>query len=215
MSSGPSKRNEKPRAGSSICGERDAEVEQHAVDARRCRARRGRRASSENHARRNAKRGSSMAARGRVGGGIAVDATSRPRGPSAREHRARVAAAAERAHRRRSPSGSIASAATASSSRTGTCPPSAIRARSRRARAAGRPPGTRSPAPSAPATALVPQLELAALPDEHDVLVEARVAAQRGRDQDAPGRVDLDVVGVTDEQPLQRRGSARRTTRAP
>jgi len=51
---------------------------------------------------------------------------------------------------------------------------------------------------------LVPQLELAALADEDDALVEARVAAKRGRHEDAACRVDLDFVGVADDQPLKR-----------
>ena len=50
---------------------------------------------------------------------------------------------------------------------------------------------------------LVPQLELVALPDEHDVMLEPRVLAQRGRHEDAAGAVHVDVVGVADEQPLQ------------
>ena len=56
---------------------------------------------------------------------------------------------------------------------------------------------------------LVPQLELVALADEHDVVVERRVLAQRGRHQDAAGAVDLDVVGVADEQALQAADLAR------
>ena len=54
---------------------------------------------------------------------------------------------------------------------------------------------------------LVPQLELVALPDEHDVMVEPGVLAQRRRHEDAAGAVHVDVVGVTDEEPLQTRGS--------
>ncbi len=50
---------------------------------------------------------------------------------------------------------------------------------------------------------VVPQLELVALPHEHDVMVEAGVLAQRGRHEDAAGAVHVDFVGVTDEEPLQ------------
>ena len=46
-------------------------------------------------------------------------------------------------------------------------------------------------------------------PDEHDVMVELGVLAKRRRNQDASRGVHLDVVGVTDEQPLQARGSRR------
>ncbi len=70
--------------------------------------------------------------------------------------------------------------------------------------------GGRPPAGNATACAvrsshllLVPELELVALADQHDVLVERRVLAQRRRHENATGRVDLDVVGVADEQALQ------------
>ena len=43
MSSGPSKRKLKPRSGLSICGERDAQVEQQAVDLRDAQRRQRRR----------------------------------------------------------------------------------------------------------------------------------------------------------------------------
>src|SRR5689334_19095868 len=49
----------------------------------------------------------------------------------------------------------------------------------------------------------VPQLELLTLPDEHDAFVEAGVAPQRGRNENPARRVDLDVIGMTDEQALQ------------
>src|SRR6185437_2705620 len=49
----------------------------------------------------------------------------------------------------------------------------------------------------------VPQLELLPLSDEHDSLVEAGIAAQRRRNEDSAGGVEIDIVRVTDDQPLQ------------
>ena len=117
--------------------------------------------------------------------------------------RARVAAAAERRvdvdavgpdRQRR----------TASSSRTGTW--IAIgHQREKPSSSGGRPPAGNviARAVCVLPLRLVPQLELVALADEHDVMVERRVLAQRGRHEDAARAVDLDVVGVADEQPLQ------------
>src|SRR5512146_1643222 len=99
------------------------------------------------------------------------------------------------------PSARSARAASASSSRTGTWPPSsgmgsagskaqALESRGQSARERDRLRHLRLPLD------LVPELELLALPDEHDPLVEACVAAQRGRHEDAAGGVQLDVVGM-------------------
>ena len=41
------------------------------------------------------------------------------------------------------------------------------------------------------------------LTDENNMLVKARVASQRGGNENAARAVELDVVGVTDEKPLQ------------
>ena len=49
----------------------------------------------------------------------------------------------------------------------------------------------------------VPQLETSALADQRHVLVQAGELAQRRRNQNASGAVDLHVRGVADQQPLQ------------
>src|SRR5690349_10544323 len=48
----------------------------------------------------------------------------------------------------------------------------------------------------------VPDLEVAALPDEHHLAGDAGEAAQLGRDQQAPGGVGRDVFGESHQQPL-------------
>ena len=99
MSSGPSKRKLKPRAGSSICGERDAQVEQHAVHLRD--AERGEHlgACAAKLACRIEKRGSAMrvspALAAATACGSLSNAISRPRGDSRSQERARMPAAAE------------------------------------------------------------------------------------------------------------------------
>src|SRR5204863_9762149 len=50
---------------------------------------------------------------------------------------------------------------------------------------------------------VTPQLESMSLTDENNVFVEARVASQRGGNENAARAVELDVVSVADEQPLQ------------
>src|SRR5882724_621029 len=50
---------------------------------------------------------------------------------------------------------------------------------------------------------VTPQLESMSLTDENNMLVEARVASQRGGNENAARAVELDVVGVTDKKPLQ------------
>src|SRR4051812_46140505 len=49
---------------------------------------------------------------------------------------------------------------------------------------------------------LIPQLELRALADEHDTLVQSRVATQCGRHEDATGCIELHVISVADQQSL-------------
>src|SRR5439155_4688100 len=51
---------------------------------------------------------------------------------------------------------------------------------------------------------LVPDLELVTLADKDDALVEHRELAQRGRHENATGNIDLDIVRMAYEQPLQR-----------
>src|SRR3982750_616671 len=48
----------------------------------------------------------------------------------------------------------------------------------------------------------VPQLELLALPDQDDALVEACITTKRGRHEDSTRGVEFDIVRVADEQPL-------------
>ena len=126
MSSGPSARYEKPRAGSSICGEetpRSRSTPSTCASARPSSTS----SSSENHARRNAKRGSSSAAASRAASGSRSSATVDRRGPDARGSRAngrRARTWRRRTRRRRA----AQSAATASCSRTGTCSTSVYRA---------------------------------------------------------------------------------------
>src|SRR4051794_6319214 len=102
----------------------------------------------------------------------------------------------------------MASAATDSASRTGACPPSvAFRMRRSKAQAleasghavgkADRLRDLRLPLD------VVPKLELPALAHQDDALVESGVAAQCRRHEDAAGRIDVDLVGVADDQPLQ------------
>ena len=142
MSSGPSKRNEKPRAAIVDLRRGDAEIEQHAVDALDAERVRARRASSENHARRKTKRGSPMRARGRFRGrdrGRArpgVRPGRAPRGSRARGRRGRTCASTYVAVRSRSPAPRRLLRAGREHVRHR---PS--KARSRRARAAGRPAG--------------------------------------------------------------------------
>ena len=179
MSSGPSKRKEKPRAASSICGE---EIPRSSSTPSTCASARAARTSgsSENHARRKTKRASSRASAAAEDSACGSRSTPTRRPPRAKsgEHGARMTAATVGRVDVDVPSGLTASAATASSSRTGTWPPSGIRAKSRRARAAARPRGTRSPARSAPASCASSQSSnFLTLSDQHGVLVEIRVAA--------------------------------------
>ena len=204
MSSGPSARSEKPRAGSSICGDempRSRSAPSIARDAERLRAPAG---SSENHARRNAKRGSSIARAAAPAPGSRSSATRRPDGPSASEDAPRVAAAAERRV-------DVDAVRDGPPARRRLLRAGRERGRHRRhqrekpSSSGGRPPGGNVIARAVcvvPARR-VPQLELVALAHEHDVMLERRVLAQRGRDEDAAAAVDVDVVGETDEQPLQ------------
>src|SRR5208283_6098057 len=53
---------------------------------------------------------------------------------------------------------------------------------------------------------VIPQLELVALPDEHDALVEGCVLAQGRRYEDATGTVEHHVIGMTDQKALQGAG---------
>src|SRR6185437_15753812 len=102
----------------------------------------------------------------------------------------------------------MASAATASASRTGACPPSDV-LRMRRSKAQALETGRQAVGEADRLSDLrlplrvVPQLELPALAHQHDTLVESGITAQRGRDENASGRIDVDFVGVTDDQPLQ------------
>src|SRR2546430_17687717 len=48
----------------------------------------------------------------------------------------------------------------------------------------------------------VPDLEVAPLPDEHHVLFQSREFAQRGRHEDAPLSIQLQLLGEADQQAL-------------
>src|SRR5579864_1643330 len=96
-----------------------------------------------------------------------------------------------------------------SASRTGTCPPPSMRCCMRRSKAqilesarqrAGegdRPRDLRLP------LRFVPEFELLPLAHQHDTLVETGITAQRRGDQNSTGSVEIDIVRMTDDQPLQ------------
>ena len=203
---------------SSICGERDAEVEQHAVARGRCASasstsvERGEPRAAEREV---ADRRCSAAAARSASGSRSI-ATTRPRG----ERRARIARACPPRPKVAVDVDAVGVAAPAPRPplRAGRGHVVPSRHQSEKPSSSGGSPPPANAIACAVARCprrVVPQLELAPLPDEHDVLVERRVAAQRGRHQDAARRVDLDVVGVADDAAAAGRGCVRRTTRAP
>src|SRR6266571_2505095 len=201
MSSGASNRKLKPRCGSSSCGEdtprsnnTPSTPPEHSAASVAC--------NSPKRAWTGVSRGSRISRAAATASGSRSIAISRPRGPAAQE-----SAGCDRPCRR---------------SRPRTCRPRATRLRARRLPGGGGRGGAHQRSQrevfgagrrvgaylrERPRQLLVPRgdipdLEMASLPDQNHVFLEAGELAQRARHEDAALRVELEFLGEPDEQPL-------------